>query len=133
MYARSGRSRAMTGLPVTDQRGRVIGRIIGEEYHKRVSRSDQMLHAPRGFAFDAWAMDRLVLPRVARLVVDCRVDGRRYWVEVETFRRYRIVINRGAGVQYALPLGYWHVAGEADRAGDAAPPRVPGPVQRQLL
>ena len=132
MDARSGRSRATTGLPVTDQRGRVIGRIVGREYHKLVSRPDQMLHAPVGFAFDAWAMDRLVLRRVERLVVDCRVDGRRYWADVETFQRARIVINRGAGLQYALPLRYWHVAEGTDRAAAALPPDK-APAQRRLL
>ncbi len=132
MYARSGRSRATTGLPVTDQQGRVIGRIVGREYRKLVSRPDQMLHAPPGFAFDAWAMDRLVLPRVERLVVDCRVDGRRYWVDVESFRRYRMVINRGAGLQYALPLNYWQVTGKAERPGSRASPEA-GPIQRRLL
>jgi hypothetical protein len=133
MYARGGRSRATWGLPVTDQHGRVIGRIVGREYRKLVTRADQMLHAPAGFAFDAWAMDRLVLPRVERLVVDCRVNGRRYWVDVETFQRTRIVINRGAGLQYALPLRYWHVAEGQEPATTAAPPPDDGPVQQRLL
>lgn len=77
-------------------------------------------------------MDRLVLPRVDRLVVDCRVNGRRYWVDVETFQRTRIVINRGAGLQYALPLRYWHVAEGQERAATAAPPDE-GPMQQRLL
>lgn len=132
MYAQSGRSRSVTGIPVTDQYGRVIGRIVGREYRKLVSRPDQMLHAPPGFAFDAWAIDRLVLPRVERLVVDCRFNGRRYWVEVDTFRRYRMTINRGAGVQYALPLTYWHVEGEAD-AGASTPPETGELVQGRLF
>ena len=140
MYARTRRGRDSTGLPVTDRDGRTIGRIHGQEYHKLVTRPDQMLHSPPGFGFDAWAMEQLVLPRVERLVVTCRFNGKVYTVPVETFRRYRLEMNRGAGLQYVLPLTYWQEAGAPAPAppppqpapAPAAPPRS-GPVQGRLL
>src|SRR5687768_11960080 len=107
MYARTGRGRDSTGLPVTDRKGRTIGRIVGRDYQKIVAKADQMLRSPPGFGFDAWAMEQLVLPRVDRLTVVCRFDGKVYTVPVDTFRRYKLDIDRGAGLQYVLPLGYW--------------------------
>ena len=134
MYARNGRGRTTTGLPVTDRRGRAIGRILGDEYHKTVLRPDQMLHSPPGFGFDAWAMERLVLPRVQTLVVTCRFNRKVYRVSAETFRRSRMAINRGAGEQYALPLSYWHEDGAtatptpaSQTAAGASPPHSPPP------
>lgn len=95
------------GLPVTDRAGRAIGRLIGREYHKLVSRPDQILRSPPGFGFDVWALDAIVLPRVDLLVVEDKVNGRRYRSTAENFRMHRIQINRGAGPQYVLPLVYW--------------------------
>lgn len=133
MYARTGRGRNSTGLPVTDRAGRTIGRIIGRAYHKQVVREDQMLRSPPGFGFDAWAMDQLVLPRVDQLVVNCRFNGRTFSVSTETFRRYRLEINRGAGPQYVLPLGYWQepdaaTAPQPEAAASPAPEAIPVPV-----
>lgn len=139
MYARTGRGRASTGLPVTDRQGRTIGRIQGREYHKLVTRPDQILRSPPGFGFDAWAMEQLVLPRVDRIVVTCRFDGRVYTADVATFRRYCLEIDRGAGTQYVLPLGYWQEQGDAPAAPTPSgtqstePPAPPAPVQGRLL
>jgi hypothetical protein len=127
MYARTGRGRASTGLPVTDRQGRTIGRIRGREYHKLVTRADQMLRSPPGFGFDAWAMEQLVLSRVDRLVVTCRFDGRVYTTTVDAFRRSRIEIDRGAGAQYVLPLCYWHEGGASAAVAPAAPDRGEDP------
>lgn len=115
MYARTGRGRDSTGLPVTDRQGRTIGRIVGRDYQKIVAKADQMLRSPPGFGFDAWAMEQLVLPRVDRITVICRFDGKVYTVAVDTFRRYKLDIDRGAGLQYVLPLGYWTEDGEKGR------------------
>ena len=141
MHASVRRGRDSTGVPVTDRRGRAIGRILGRDYHKFVTRPDQMLRSPPGFGFDAWAMDRLVLPRVDRIVVTCRFDGKVYTAPVETFRRYSLAIDRGAGRQYVLPLSYWQEEGTTEgaptpRALVSSPPapRRPeegGPGQRE--
>ena len=144
MYAKVGRGRNSSGVPITDRQGRAIGRIVGREYHKIVAKRDQMLRSPPGFGFDAWAMEQLVLPRVDRFVVTCKFDGRTYTADVDTFRRYRMEIDRGAGPQYVLPLGYWQEQGASppvapERAPAApAPPPTPtsaptAPVQGRLL
>lgn len=120
MYARTGRGRNTTGLPVTDRSGRTIGRIVGREYQKIVVREDQMLRSPPGFGFDAWAMEQLVLPRVDWVTVQCRFNGRHYRISAADFRRYHLAIDRGAGLQYVLPLTYWQ-----ETSGAAPAPATP--------
>lgn len=101
---RTGRDK---GLPVTDRAGRAIGRLIGREYHKLITRPDQILRSPPGFGFDIWAMDSYVLPRVDTILVEDKVNGRLYRSTADNFRLHRLEINRGAGPQYVLPLVYW--------------------------
>ena len=141
VYGKTAQTRRQQqGLPVTDRAGRAIGRLIGREYHKLVSRPDQILRSPPGFGFDIWAMDFYVLPRVDAIVVEDRVNGRTYRSSAENFRQHRLEINRGAGPQYVLPLAYW----EAEEAAaprrklrpappPAAAPAVPAVQQRRLL
>lgn len=126
MYGKTAQQRRKEqGLPVTDRSGRAIGRLIGREYHKLVSRPDQILRSPPGFGFDVWAMDFYVLPRVDELVVEDRVNGRIYRSTTENFKRHRLEINRGAGPQYVLPLAYWRT--EEDDAPRRRPPQPAPP------
>ena len=92
---------------VHDKRGRTIGHIQGEEYRKLVTRPDQILRAPAGYGFDAWAMETQVLQVVNWIVVDDRCDGRVYRCRADDFVRSCLTIDRGAGRQYVLPLTYW--------------------------
>jgi hypothetical protein len=130
VYSPAAKSRQkQQGLPVTDRAGRAIGRLIGRQYHKLVSRPDQILRSPPGFGFDVWAMDFYVLPRVDELIVEDRVNRRTYRSTSENFIRHRIQINRGAGPQYVLPLAYWE-ADEPEKparrvAESSAPPEQP--------
>lgn len=127
MYGSTAQSRRrQQGLPVTDRAGRAIGRLIGREYHKIVSRADQILRSPPGFGFDIWAMDFFVLPRVDAIVVEDKVNRRVYRSSAENFRTHRLQINRGAGPQYVLPLVYWD-ADEQPRQRAAPPPVAPPP------
>ena len=116
---------------MTDRAGRAIGRLIGRQYHKLVSRPDQILRSPPGFGFDIWAMDFYVLPRVDELIVEDRVNGRLYRSSAENFINHRMQINRGAGPQYVLPLAYWENVenGAAERRQEpaATPPVEPAP------
>lgn len=143
MYAPAAKSRQQQqGLPVTDRAGRTIGRLIGRQYHKLVSRPDQILRSPPGFGFDIWAMDFYVLPRVDELIVEDRVNGRTLRSTSENFVTNRIQINRGAGPQYVLPLAYWEtvVQPRANKRPSTKAPPAPEPSpepdpqpQRRLL
>ena len=96
---------------MTDRSGRTIGRLIGRQYYKLITRPDQILRSPPGFGFDVWAMDFYVLPRVDLLVVEDKVHGRVYRSSAQNFVEHRMEINRGAGPQYVLPLAYWETEG----------------------
>ena len=139
MYGKTGQTRRQQqGLPVTERAGRAIGRLIGREYQKLVSRPDQILRSPPGFGFDIWAMDFYVLPRVDTIVVEDRVNGRTYRSSAENFRQHRLQINRGAGPQYVLPLVYWEAEEDEKSRRKAQPtPPIPaepaGPQQRRLV
>lgn len=127
MYGQTAQSRRQQqGLPVTDRAGRAIGRLVGREYHKIVSRADQILRSPPGFGFDIWAMDFFVLPRIDAIVVEDKVNKRVYRSSAENFRTHRLQINRGAGPQYVLPLVYWETSEQAPRRG-APQPVAPTP------
>jgi hypothetical protein len=143
VYTGTAKSRRQQqGLPVTDRAGRAIGRLIGRQYHKLVTRPDQILRSPPGFGFDIWAMDFYVLPRVDEIVVEDRVNKRLYRSTAANFIEHRMQINRGAGPQYVLPLTYWQAeesgkpAGAARRAAPApaeSPPPAAPDGQRRLL
>lgn len=107
-----------SGRPVRDRTGRTIGKIIGEEYHKLITREDQILRAPAGYGFDAYAMDTHVLPVVRWIVVDNRCHGRIYRCRADDFLRSCLTIERGAGRQYVLPLSYWQERIERAAADD---------------
>ncbi|MGD9892651.1 MAG: hypothetical protein AB7R89_22135 [Dehalococcoidia bacterium] len=143
MYTGTAKGRRQQqGLPVTDRAGRAIGRLIGRQYHKLITRSDQILRSPPGFGFDVWAMDFYVLPRVDEIVVEDRVNRCIYRSTAANFIEHRIQINRGAGPQYVLPLSYWQseekskpsAASQPDAASQTAP-QLPSPSvsQRRLL
>lgn len=125
MYTGTAKGRRrQQGLPVTDRAGRAIGRLIGRQYHKLITRPDQILRSPPGFGFDVWAMDFYVLPRVDEIVVEDRVNQRVYYSTAANFVEHRIQINRGAGPQYVLPLAYWQTEAPAS-SGSAAPVQTP--------
>jgi len=126
VYTPTAKSRRQQqGLPVTDRAGRAIGRLIGRQYHKLVTRPDQILRSPPGFGFDVWAMDFYVLPRVDEIIVEDRVNRRLYRSTAINFVEHRIQINRGAGPQYVLPLAYWQCDQDQPPAARPAPPSTP--------
>lgn len=112
--------RQAAGRAVRDRSSRTIGHIEGEEYRKVVTRPDQVLRAPAGYGFDAWAMDTQVLPAVTWIVVDNRCDGRLYRCRADDFLHSCLTIDRGAGRQYVLPLTYWRESTAAPAAQTAS-------------
>jgi hypothetical protein len=120
------------GRVVRDRSGRTIGHIRGAEYHKLITRPDQVLRAPAGYGFDAWAMESQVLPAVDWIVVDNRCDGRLYRCRADDFLRSCLTIDRGAGRQYVLPLSYWHGSEPRTSAPLANADATQAPVQGKL-
>lgn len=88
---------------------RVIGQTVDGEFRKRVYRSKHFLHTPPAICIEADVFDQLGTEFITLIRV--REDERmEYWeTPYEVFDKYKIVVDRGFGRQYALPLGWWDV------------------------
>jgi hypothetical protein len=90
-----------------NQRGKVIGRLVGKTLQKKVKGSVHQLRKP-----PSWAWDELVLEQAERLggnqseVTDIET-GKKYIAKLSLFHVHGIQINRGHGRQIALPIAYW--------------------------
>ncbi len=90
-----------------NQRGKVIGRLVGKTLQKKVRGSVHQLRKPSG-----WAWDESVLIKAEELggteaeITDIET-GTRYITNLSLFHVHGILINRGHGKQIALPIAYW--------------------------
>lgn len=92
---------------VKNRDGRVIGEVLGDVLTKRVRGSVHMLRSPR-----AWAVDVEALRQAERLgarwvVVLDTETGERYRASVAVFWEHGVNVERGFGLQVALPMDYW--------------------------
>ncbi len=90
-----------------NQKGKVIGRLVGKTLQKKVKGSVHQLRKPPG-----WAWDEAVIKRAEELggteseITDIET-GTKYIANLSLFHVYGILINRGYGEQIALPIAYW--------------------------
>lgn len=90
-----------------NQKGKVIGRLVGKTLQKKVKGSVHRLRKPPG-----WAWDKKVLEEAEKLggteseIKDIET-GTKYIANLSIFRVHGILINRGHGEQIALPIAYW--------------------------
>ena len=89
-----------------------------------------MLRAPRGWALDADAPERLRAMGALHVKITDTDTGTVYTAPLATFEQYGVALNRGFGPQVALPLGYWAVDGKPPRLGQ---PEPDGPRQLPLF
>lgn len=80
-----------------------------------------MLRAPRGWALDADAPERLRAMGALHVKITDTETGTVYIATLDTFERYAVPFNRGSGPQVVLPLGYWRVNGQPPRLGQPEP------------
>ena len=90
-------------------RGKVVGRVSGGVFRKRVRGSRHMLRNPR-----AWALDTQSLLDAERLgarvvAITDTETGRTFSASVALIRWRGFTFDRGHGRQIALPLGFWTV------------------------
>lgn len=87
-----------------NQRGKVIGRLVGKTLQKKVKGSVHQLRKP-----PCWAWDKVVLEEAEKLggvqteITDIET-GMKYKARLSDFHVHGILINRGFGEQIALPL-----------------------------
>lgn len=95
--------------PVRTIKGDFAGYIDGDRYIKEVMGSKHQLRIPSpAWAFDAETMDSYIIPfGVKYITVIDRETQVRYTVNIDTFLKYRGVLDRGRGRQYFLILEHW--------------------------
>ncbi len=94
-------------------RGQVVGRVVAGWLRKRVASTKHQLRQPPAWCVDADHLDHLeAIGGVGVLLVD--EHGTEWPATIDAFRQYGIPIDRGHGVQVALPLARWRrtVAGQ---------------------
>ena len=102
-------------------RGQVVGTMKDGWLVKHVDSSKHQLLKPPAWCIDRDHLDRLEAEGAAGvLLID--EHGTEWRATVADFRRYGIPINRGHGVQVALPLARWRksVAGQLSLFGEVA-------------
>lgn len=90
-----------------NQRGKVIGRLVGKTLQKKVKGSVHQLRKP-----PSWAWDSAVIKEAEGMgakdteITDSETETK-YKASLIDFHIHGIPINRGYGEQIALPIAYW--------------------------
>ncbi len=90
----------------SNARGQVVGSVQDGWLTKRVDSSAHQLRKPPAWCVDSEHLDRLeAMGATGVLLID--EAGTEWRATVAAFRRYGVPINRGHGIQIALPLVCW--------------------------
>ena len=94
--------------------GKMCAAIEGDTLRKTVLASKHFLRKPPAIAFDVAILDAARQAGVERVEVLDRESGRNYTATLADFDRFGVSLNRGFGVQLALPLARWQVRRPSD-------------------
>ncbi len=83
--------------------------------YRRAGRGER-LRKPPAWSFHVSVLRQLEAAGVRQLVVEDLETGRTYVVDWATFVAKAFALDRGAGPQRALPIGYWRVVHGAPAA-----------------
>jgi len=75
----------------------------------RHAKPGERLRKPEGWSFHESVIQQLEAAGVRQLVVEDLETGRTYTADWGTFVAKSFALDRGAGPQRALPIGYWRV------------------------
>lgn len=96
----------MTGVPFYNRRGQRVGYLRDGWLTKHVDTRVHQLRRPPAWCVDAEHLDRLeAMGATGVLLID--EHGTEWRATVQAFRRYGRSVDRGHGVQVALPLARW--------------------------
>jgi hypothetical protein len=113
----------------------IVGRVEGDTFYKRARSTVHLLRRPRAWACDVDALDQARAAGAEWVEILDQDTGARYRAALADFYRRGLKVDRGHGLQLALPLAAWDVVGRATSSGrgalqDAA---AGGPVQMRLI
>lgn len=111
--------------------GRVVGRVVGNDFVKSLRSSVHMLRRPRGWALDLDTLDQAREVGATRVVIRDLDTSTTYTAAVADILKYGVTVRRGHGDQVALPLTRWSVSRRPGAAVVATAPAEP--VQLALL
>lgn len=94
-------------------RGRVIGRVEGDVFHKVLSKSRHFLRRPPAIAFDVSTLRDARQAGADRVRIVDRDSGDVYEATIDEIEEHGFPVRRGYGDQVALSLGRWAVNGQA--------------------
>ena len=124
-----------TGTPIYRHDGAaVVGRVEGDTFYKSARSTVHLLRRPRAWACDLDALDQARAAGAAWVELFDRDPGTTYRAALVEFYRRGLRIDRGHGVQMALPLAAWEIVGRASTARPAGNQSAAGgPVQMRLI
>lgn len=92
-----------------------------------------MLRRPRAWACDRDALDQARAAGASTVEVLDRDTGATYRADLADFYRRGVTVNRGHGVQLALPLAYWEATSGQVASRPGVNQSAAGPVQLGLF
>ena len=103
----SASTKSSRGVPIRAANGVVIGLVRGGVFLKRVRAGEHMLVSPPAWACDVVSMCAAVKAGAKSVMVVDTETGDRYEASMDYWRRFGFKIDRGHGLQVALPLERW--------------------------
>ena len=124
-----------SNTPIYRADGRaIVGRVEGDTFYKRARSTVHLLRRPRAWACDVDALDQARAAGAEWVEVLDQDTGARYRVALVEFYRRGLRVDRGHGLQLALPLECWDVAGgRRSTARPGALQAADGSAQLRLL
>lgn len=110
--------------------GKVVGKVSGETFVKRLYRSRHFLRIPPAICFAVSSLDDAELAGAKLVEIFERESGAIYRAPIELIRSRGIRVCRKHGEQIGLPLAYWSINGQPAKSLSEKPAN---PEQPRLL
>jgi hypothetical protein len=91
--------------------GRVIGRVVGDTFHKSITGSRHLLRTPRAICFDRSTLHDAAAAGATRVEIYDSESRTTYTATLATIDAYSFPVRRGHGDQVGVALVYWSVNG----------------------
>ena len=95
----------------------VVGVVMGDTFVKKVIASQHFLEKPPAICFDVSSLDDAEENGACHVKVIDKESSKVYRSTIKTVRERGLLIDRGYGIQFALPIKYWYVDGEPRQLG----------------
>jgi len=86
---------------------KVVGKVVGDEFVKKLHSAKHFLHTPPAIAFDVESLDQARNLGATRVKIIDLDSGVIYRVTIEVILKRGFMFNRGFGDQIGLALKYW--------------------------